>query len=167
MFDVKNDNFKTRNRLNFMVQKHSGQLYGGVIDKNSHQTFKTMLDLLDSQNRNALSLKENKVETFVNSVSQKINQYQAAIIACAESKELDQPNEGIMALFDNIFNEPIHDQFRNYLNEIRDLLIQMLLDYPVDMITEREKRARIIQAINTLHGILRFIHFIRDNEFRN
>ena len=167
MFEVKNENFKTRNRLNFKVQKHSGQWYGGVIDKNSHHTFKTMLDLLDAQNKNALSLKENKVETFVNSVSQKITQYQAAIIACVESNESDQPNEGINALFDNIFNEPIHEQFRNYLNEIRELLIQMLLDYPVDMITKKEKRTRITQVINTLHGILRFIHFIRDNEFRN
>ena len=167
MFDVKNDNFKTRNRLNFKVQKHSGQWYGGIIDKNFQEIFKTILDLLDSQNKNALSLKQNKVETFINSVSQKIKQYQAAIIARAESIELDQPNEGIKALFDNIFNEPIHDQFRNYLNEIRDLLIQMLIDYPVDMITPKDKSSRIIQVINTLNGILRFIHFIRDNEFRN
>jgi CRISPR-associated protein Cmr2 len=167
MYEVKNDNYKSRNRLNFKVQKHSGQWYGGVIDKNSRRTFKTILDLLDSQNKNALLLKQSKVETFINSVSKKITQYRAAITACAISNDSDQPKVGIEALFDNIFNEPIHDQFRVYLNEIRDLLIQMLVDYPAGIIADKDKKSRIIEVINTLHGILRFIHFIRDNEFRN
>lgn len=167
MYDVKEDNYKSRNRLNFRVQKHSGQWFGGVIDKNSHRTFKTILDLLDSQNKNALYLNQTKVETFINSISKKITQYDAAIIACAESKDSDQPKAGIDALFDNIFNEPIHDQFRIYLNEIRDLLTQMLVDYPVGITTKKDKKSRIKEVINTLHGILRFIHFIRDNEFRN
>lgn len=167
MFEVKNDNYKSRNRLNFRVQKHSGQWFGGVIDKNSHRTFKTILDLLDSQNKNALKLKQKKVETFINSISRKITQYHAAITACAESNDSDQPKAGIEALFDNVFNEPIHDQFRDYLNEIRDLLIQMLIDYLARMTNAKEKRSRITEVINTLHGILRFIHFIRDNEFRN
>jgi len=167
MYEVKEDTYKSRNRLTFRVQKHSGQWFGGVIDKNSRRTFNTILDLLDAQNKNALLLKQNKAETFINSISKKITQYHAAITACAESTDPDQPKVGIEALFDNIFNEPIHDLFRSYLNEIRDLLIQMLVDYPAGITAAKDKKSRITEVINTLHGILRFIHFIRDNEFRN
>lgn len=166
MYEVKTDDYKTRNRLNFRVQKHSGQCFGGVIDKNSHRTFNTILDLIDAQNNNALLLKQSKVEPFINSISKTITQYQAAITACALSNDSDQPKTGIEALFDNIFNEPIHDQFRGYLNEIRDLLIQMLIDYPAETTDCEDKKTQISEVINTLHGILRFIHFIRDNEFR-
>ncbi len=161
MYFVKSDTYKTRNRINFRVQKHSGQWFGGIIDKNFTESFDGIMNLLTTRNKNALTLLRGESELFINSVGQKLTQYETTIISCSNSPE------SIQALFDNIFNEPIHERFRNYLNEICNLLTQMLMEYPKEISDSNLRNERIKEVIQTVHGILRFIHFIRDNEFRN
>lgn len=163
MSGVKNDYYKTRNRLNFKVQKHSGQWYGGIIDKNDKQSFTAFVNLLDENNRTAP--KKEETEQFINSLSQKLRFYQSAIVARALNDTPSELRVGMAALFDNSFDEGVHDRVRPYLNQIRDLLVGMIINAKSGTVKTDEER--ISEAIDTLHGMLRFIHFIRDNEFRN
>lgn len=159
LMEVKTGAYKTRNRIHFRVRKHSGQFFGGIIDKNYPDQFNAFLHLLD--NNNNASLTGTQSGKFINSVSKKVLQYKSAIQACC-SLNSGANKEGIEALFENIFNEPIHEQYKGYLNQVRDLLIGMLEPYA----GKKEDLAGdpIEETLSTLHGILRFIHFVRDNE---
>lgn len=165
MYAVKNDDYKSRNRIHFKVQKHSGQWFGGVIDKNNTNAWKAIRELLE-ENR-AKDLKGKQAEGFINSISQKLRFYQSAIEARAKAESHNDLQVSMTALFENAFDEDVHDrsEVRDYLNKIRDLLVMML-----DNAKNSEGRTleeRIKEAIDTLHGILRFIHFIRDDEYKN
>ncbi len=185
MNSVKNDDYITRNRINFKVQKHSGQWFGGVIDKNNLSSFNAFLQLLDEKNTS--SLQGNTAEQFINSLSQKLRFYQTVI---EERAKLDDPSDfkiAMEALFDNALDEGVHKENEEYLHTIRDLLITMLSHIKSErtkLLAERMKNGKVLsekkakedeakyykqitEAIDTLHGMLRFIHFIRDNEFRN
>ena len=170
MYQVKNDVYKSRNRINFVVQKHSGQLFGGIIDKNVVGFFDAVLTLLDANHTNTLKLK--KSEIFINSISKNLTFYKSSILAISDLATPNQRKESIEALFDDLFNEPIHKEFEDYLNEIRDILIHMIERYPDDINKSNPdyiklRRNRLSEVVTSLHGILRFIHFIRDNESRN
>lgn len=160
MHAVKSDRYKTRNRVNIKVRKHSGQWFGGVIDKNDTDAWKMLMNLLDEHNTS--SLKGDKAATFLNSVSQKLRYYQPAIEKWALGGKKEELQKSMAALFINALDEEIHgdEKVRKYLDSIRDLLVQMLTYAPK---TEDQVRG----DLDCLHGILRFIHFIRDNEFKN
>lgn len=159
---VKNDDYKTRNRISFRVTKHSGQWFGGVIDKNDSDTWNKIVDLFSV--KGILRDDSNDIEQFVNSVTQKLRFYQAAILKLATDDSDEDLKEHIMALFDHAFDEGIHDTVRDYLDQVRDLIIQMLRKSRTNAIKLEgmTKIEHIEQAIDTLHGILRFLHFIRD-----
>jgi len=165
MKSVKNDDYKSRNRVNFKVQKHSGQWFGGVLDKNDTIAWKYIRELLDTHHTKNLT--GNKAAGFINSVSQKLRFYQSVIEAISKSQTKIELQTSMTALFKNVFDEDIHSdkEVRDYLDKIRDLLIQMLISAKDS--EGRKPEERIEEVIDTLHGILRFIHFVRDDEFKN
>lgn len=165
MSTVKNDDYKSRNRVNFKVRKHSGQWFGGVIDKNDETAWEAIRKLLE-ENR-AKKLTGSEAAGFINSVSHKLRFYQSAIKARVKVETRDELQVSMTALFDNAFDEDVHgnEEVRKYLNSIRDLLVQML--HTAKGSEGRTPEARIEEALDTLHGILRFIHFVRDDEFKN
>ncbi|MDZ4751168.1 MAG: type III-B CRISPR-associated protein Cas10/Cmr2 [Flavobacteriales bacterium] len=160
---VKNNDYKSRNRINFKVQKHSGQWFGGVIDKNDEASWNAFLLLLDANNTSDPKLE--KAEQFINSLSQKLRFYQSAIQHRAVKDNEVELKESITALFDNALDEGVHQYTEDYWKKICALLIGMLNQSKKN--EGRSLRERIEEAIDTLHGQLRFIHFIRSNEFRN
>ncbi|MBK7696401.1 MAG: hypothetical protein IPI30_19450 [Saprospiraceae bacterium] len=163
MASVKNDDYITRNRVKFKVQKHSGQWFGGIMNKNILNTWKEFIKLLDENNNS--DLKGNSAGNFINSLSQKLRHYQTTIEARIDIDDTAEFKVSMEALFDNALDEQVHDEYRNYSNQIRDLLIDMLINAKEG--TGLSPSIRVTEAIDTLHGILRFVHFIRDNEFRH
>ncbi len=160
---VKNDKYPSRNRVNFKIQKHSGQWFGGIIDKNDDASWKAFLALLDANNTSAP--KTGDVDLFINSLSQKLRFYQSTIESRAIKDSAADLKTAMDALFENALDEGVHKAVEPYLHAIRNLLTSMLIHAKsASGLTSKE---RIGKAIDTLHGMLRFIHFIRDNEFRN
>lgn len=150
--DKDNKQFESRNRLHFEVLKHSGQTYGGVIDKNHAKSFTTFLDLLEDKQR---TIEGKEAEQFVNSLTQALRRDAATVKAVARSPEQ------LEAYFTNTFNEPVHKSHADYLNEVRKLLTDMFATYGTgDFAISPD------EVLSTFNGLLRFIHFIRDNEFR-
>ncbi|MBK9107304.1 MAG: hypothetical protein IPM92_02700 [Saprospiraceae bacterium] len=159
---VKNNNYKTRNRINLKITKHSGQWFGGVLDKNDQSTWEKVIELISE--KNILKAESGHIEQFVNSVTQKLRYYKAVIIKCAKDDNDDELQKHIIALFDNAFNEGIHNTVRDYLNQVRDLLISMLIMTRKNELLSggMTKAEHIKQTIDTLYGIIRLLHFIRD-----
>lgn len=151
MINVKNDNFKTRNRIHFALHKHSGQTYKGIIDKNFKEVFKKYLELL--KNKGARSLTGDKSEQFINSIFNNIQKN--------KGQYLDKNIQNLEELFNHNFNEKIHNEFRPYLEDVRNWVEEMLQkqDYKKGNIYEED-------TLETIGSLLKFIHFIRDNEFR-
>lgn len=180
---VKTEEFATRNRLNFNVQKHSGQCFGCIIDKNNKEVFDSILSLLEEHGDKGDGPQGKECDVFVNSVITKLKHYEEIVKACLVQARVEKKRkassgntdgcsgarriygikEGCEALFANIFNESIHDKYRIYLNKICDLLITLLL--PLE--SQEAKEKEFTEIINVLYAILRFVHFIRSDEFRN
>jgi CRISPR-associated protein Cmr2 len=150
--DVKNDDYVTRNRIHFVLQKHSKQNYTGIIDKNFYDTFNRYRDLLKSNT--AKGLAGDKSEKFLNSIHKNI--------LTNSGQYLDKTVSDLTELFKNNFNEKVHKEFAPYLEEVREWIQEMLekQDYKKEDLFEAE-------TLETVVSLLKFIHFIRDNEFRN
>ena len=147
MYAVKNDNnYKSRNRLHFVLQKHSKQNYYGIIDKNFYDVFKKYLSLLNCNNTKNLT--GEKSDKFLNSIHKKIIENYG--------QYLDINVTNLEDLFEISFNEKIHKEFLTYLKEVREWIEAILKNQGYDSIT-----------LNTIVSMLKFIHFIRDNEFRH
>jgi len=152
MYDVKNDDFKTRNRIHFVLQKHSKQNYTGIIDKNFKPTFDKYRDLLKSNTAKELS--GEKSDKFLNSISKNL--------FTNSGQYLDKHIPDLAQLFKNNFNEKVHKEYEEYLTEVRVWIQEMLenQDYKKESTFEED-------TLETIVSLLKFIHFIRDNEFRN
>ncbi len=155
MEQVKNDKYKTRNRLNFKIIKHSGQYFGGIIDKNQRsdnveyekKSYDYFLELT-SNKLNKFNNEASKNEQFINSIAHKLDLLKPIFGKVAQDSKL------LQNFFDNHFDEPIHNENRDYLNLIRDYIYVSFKDYKK---TEQE------QVLNNIYGTLRFIHFINSN----
>lgn len=152
MYDVKNDDYKTRNRIHFVLQKHSKQNYFGIIDKNFETIFDKYIELLKSTTAKALS--GEKSEKFLNSIFKNI--------LTNKGQYMDKNMPDLEELFKNNFNEKVHKEFAPYLTEVRMWIQEMLekQDYKKGSTFEED-------TLETIVSLLKFIHFIRDNEFRN
>lgn len=150
---AKKEPYNTRNRLIFEVQKHSGQTFGGVINKNHEDSFAKYLTLLDA----IPGFKIEQTFNFVNSLTYKIDLYKAAFLVAVKDET------SLAAFFDQTFNEAIHEQFRTYLNTIRDLMLALFqqAENPSD---EKAKKQEQQEILDTVYGLLRFIHFLNSNE---
>jgi len=144
MYAVKNDKYKTRNRIHFRLQKHSKEDYVGIIDKNFN-TFDTYKKLLNS---NLKKPKGNDADLFLNSIYKKI--------LSNTGQYLDENVKDLSALFNESYNETIHKNFKDYLDKVR-IFIQEIL----------KNQGYNEETLNTIVSMLKLIHFFRDNEFRN
>ncbi|NPA44451.1 MAG: type III-B CRISPR-associated protein Cas10/Cmr2 [Chlorobi bacterium] len=144
MYEVKNDKYKTRNRIHFKLQKHSKQEYTGIIDKN-YNTFSKYRELLNS---NLKTPKGKDSDLFINSIYQKI--------LLNRGQYLDTNVKDLTALFDETFNEKVHKDFVEYLIKVREFIEQMFSNQGYNE-----------ETLNTIVSLLKLIHFYRDNEFRN
>ena len=144
MYEAKADKYKTRNRLNFLLLKHSKQEYKGIIDKNFNN-FESFRKLLNS---NLRIPKGKDSELFLNSISRKIQEN--------PGQYLDKSIKDLSDLFDNTFNESVHKNFKDYLNEVRKFIESMLNNQGYNEST-----------LETIVSLLKLIHFYRDNEFKN
>lgn len=150
--------YNSRNRLIFQVQKHSGQTFGAVINKNHKDIFQGFLSLLDKDDEKKKQSPEGEQAfIFVNSLTYKIDLYKAAFLVAVQNEE------SLTAFFDQTFNEAIHEQFRTYLNTIRDLMFALFqqAENPAD---EKAKEKEQQEILDTIYGLLRFIHFLNSNE---
>jgi CRISPR-associated protein Cmr2 len=152
MYAVKNDDYESRNRIHFVLQKHSKQNYFGIIDKNFESTFVKYIDLLKSTSEKAPT--GEKSERFLNSIYKNI--------LTNKGQYLDKSITDLEELFNNNFNEKIHKEYKPYLEEVRKWIQEMLNKQDYKKVSTFEE-----ETLETIVSLLKFIHFIRDNEFRN
>lgn len=143
MYEAKEEKYDTRNRINFLLLKHSKQEYKGIIDKN-FDNFEVFRKLLNSN----IMLKGKDSDLFLNSISKKIQEN--------PGQYLDKSITDLTDLFDNTFNESVHKNFIDYLNKVREFIESMLKD-----------QGHNESTLETIVSLLKLIHFYRDNEFKN
>jgi len=146
MYAVKNNTYATRNRIHFVLQKHSRQSYYGVIDKNFKIVFEKYRNLLTKSIANELT--GEKSEKFLNSIYKNIIEN--------DGQYLDSNIPDLKNLFKANFNEKVHKEFEDYLEEVRIW---------IELMFKNQGYSR--ETLDTIISMLKFIHFIRDNEFRN
>jgi CRISPR-associated protein Cmr2 len=138
-----------KNKICFKILKHSGQGLGFTIDK------KKVSD--DWENPRSF-------DTFLNMTSriplEKLHSVRDLLNKVAFDKER------LKALFDNTFNEPIHDKklVKEYLSRVQLFIHQLFLDFPDDIEPlpdyETEQRKSNLQKI---YSTLRFVKFVTDD----
>ena len=95
-----------------------------------------------------------KSEKFLNSIYKNI--------LANKGQYLDKNVPELYELFKNNFNEKVHKEFSDYLSDVRIWTQEMLKqqDYSKGRLFEEE-------TLNTIVSLLKIIHFVRDNEFKN
>lgn len=151
--------YKSRNRINFMVQKHSGQDFGGILNNNFPEALEKFLILIGEHG--VKPPEGRKAGRFVNSITHQLAPLHGTIAAVAANRE------SLQAFFDKNFDEPIHDQFRDYLNSVCKFIHQLFTDYLSEKRADGQPLVDTKELADTIYGLLRFIHFIRDDEFKD
>lgn len=144
--EVKSEKFKSRNRLNVALRKHSGQIYKGVFDKNDKLTLNKVNTLLMKYHQ---EVSAGDSERFINSVSKNLIRNNG-IFKDGAIKSLKQYRK-------NQFNEPVHKDASGTLDDFFALM-EHILNSPVT--TDREA------ALESMIFLLHFLHFTRTKDFR-
>lgn len=146
MINAKDDSkYGTRNRINFTLLKHSKQTYNAIIDKNNKSGLDAYLKLLSGN----VQKPENKdADIFLNSIGQVIAAYPGVFI--------DRSISDLTDFFEKQFNEPVHKKNHNYLREVKEWIQEVL-----------DKTEDYDETLTSIQAQLKFIHFIRDNEFKH
>ena len=159
-----NTKYHTRNRLHFKILKHSGQDFDGIIDKNNSTLFMHFLQMLEITG--TPTPEGTKAENFITSITYKLDLLKIPLRCCFEEKDRILAKGMLTAFFKNEFNEPIHEEYKDYLQEVLELAwLALGQNFPIDP-GNPDHLNDYKEYLTTLHGMLRFIHFIRDNEFR-
>ena len=128
-----------KNKIRWRARKHSGQLFGGTLDKNQPEQYEKSIQLI----ADALSGDSN----FLHSVTHWLNRQQPALGAILKLRE----NKRAVCLDNyvaNSFNEPGHQKYTGFFSALKALL----LAYP--------KSA----GIDAAHRILRYVDLLIKKE---
>lgn len=128
-----------KNKIRWRVRKHSGQLFGGTLDKNQPEQYEKSIQLIAG----ALFGDSN----FLHSVTHWLNRQQPALGAI-----LKLEGGGRAVCLDNYvansFNEPEHQKYTGFFSALKALL----LAYPMS------------EGIDAAHRILRYVDLLIKKE---
>lgn len=124
-----------KNKIRWMARKHSGQLFGGIFDKNQPEQFEQCITLIDK----ALSRESN----YLHSVTHWLNR-QKPVLSTILKLSLDQRATCLRNFVDNSFNETGHQEFQPFFQAMQSCL----LAFPGD------------KGIDALHRLLRYVDLL-------
>lgn len=141
--------FPGKNAIQFHLQKHSGFFVEAGFQKSTtlHQSFLNLIDqALDEP-------------AFINSVIHRLESLRPII----DRLEMLEGSQKVKNLFDNTFNDSIHNDNRAFIDQIASLVVTLYHEYPPIYHKNREKSKH---PLDRLYALLRFIHFLRakDND---
>ena len=133
---------KQRDAIFFQVQKHSGQLFGGIFPKKG-ESFKRMKAIVEGQ------LNKEVTERFFNSITHKLDIHKAILVGIAQNTQTFGVR--LENFFTNNFNEPIHKtkDAIAYLESVR-LFIEVTFD-----------KQNTEKSLEKIYAALRLAHFLK------
>ena len=128
-----------KNKIRWKARKHSGQLFGGMFDKNNLEQFEQCIQLIASSILGK--------DSYLHSVTHWLNQQKPVLSSILK---LDGNIRSIYLdnYVDNCFNEAEHQNFRSFLKAMKNCL----LIFPQD------------KGIDALHRILRYVDLLIKKE---
>lgn len=102
-----------KNALTFCIRKHSGQTFGATFFKDT-TTYTSEFTAL-------VSMPTVEDDNFLSSVQQHLLQFEtslSALLSVSDIKDVDP----LAGYFDNHFNEPDHDRYRDFLNTVKNMV---------------------------------------------
>lgn len=137
---------KTKNTIAINFQKHSGQLFEAIIQKNKKTSLHYIYSIVNTYCIQPKNI--DKTNEILSSIIQKFrdNNFKKLFVASIENNTLD-------AFFKNNFNEGIH-QSSTFLDDVKELAQQVFTDDADDEML----------ACENIYLILRFIHFINSTK---
>ncbi len=141
---------KEKNSIALRIEKHSGQYFDSIFQKQKNESYKLCLKLINESTQSKYE-KENR--NFINSITHKLkDELFWALLAVVGNDKLR-----LSAFFDNNFNEPIFksDPIKGYLVDLQTLVLKVFEEYLED--SERK---------SLLYFTLRFIDFINSKDER-
>lgn len=136
---IKEGEYKSRNRINFEVNLHSGSTFTSIINKNDINTSKQFIDLITDANAP-------EDDTYIAALTNEIRSNPN------KSYEIAKNEWHLESFFKEEFNKKIHEKSRVYLDNCRKFLYDMyqLNDYP-----DKEN------IMNHFLGVLKLNHFLQ------
>jgi len=138
-----------KNAFAFDLVKHSGQSIKCSLQKGrGKQAYPNFLKMLNTQIKN---------NNFINSITYTLDFHEQTIeyIMTQKASQTHLKN-----FFDNNFNEKIHDEHRDFINKVAELIIQLYHERNIPM----PANIKPIHPLKKLYAMLRFIHFVTSDE---
>lgn len=142
-----------KNAVAFRLLKHSGRAIQAVLGKQG-ETYRHF---------QALLRKTGKIEDeFLSSIQYKL-QLNAAVL---ENVFADQEHTTtrLYEFFLHNFDEAQHEEKRDFLNEVRELLMAAFSEQPATPQTSTDSRKALDQALGQVYAALRFYQFIHQKD---
>ncbi|MCD8544425.1 MAG: hypothetical protein LRY52_06085 [Sulfurospirillum cavolei] len=98
----------SKNNIAYEVQKHSGQIFGGIVHKGNQSAYEKFLAFVGFEN--ALE------ETFLHSLHHKIDMHKVTLEAIKSDKTK------LQNFFDNYFNESGHEKYQAFFKKLIDYI---------------------------------------------
>lgn len=125
-----------KNKIYWNVRKHSGQSFGGEIDKNKPE--------LMSANTNLISKAIVWKEAFLHSITHWLTSQEVMLTTILQNKNPKERESCLKNFIDNSFNESPHEKCKDFFDEIKGYL----LTYNSN------------EGIKQLHIIMRYIELL-------
>jgi len=148
-------NTKGKNAISFVVQKHSGQIFGETIQKSNYDVYKNFLSLT-SKSIDYLKKDEDKDQdkNFLHSIHHKLDLYKEILLLIGKDKKL------VDNFFENYFNEDEHKKYKKLFQELSSFIVTVFKDSQEDKNDPKELRKTQEKSLNTVYAALRYIKFI-------
>ncbi len=140
-----------KNKIAFLFQKHSGQQFEAIIDKNDSKTTQLIYGLIEQYCKKPKT-QEDKADELLSSI---IQRYRDAVFVQLFSESIE--NKTLEALFQNFFNEKIHKDSANPKTQF----LEAVKNFSESIYKQYEDKTLAIKNIFT---VLRFIHFVNSQK---
>jgi CRISPR-associated protein Cmr2 len=153
LYTAKSFNNQKKNSDAITLLKHSGK-EASIIYHNDEKAYSNFKDIINNINQK----EESKYNKILSSILHKYKK-DKYLIECMANKDKDFFESRLRAYFDNNFNEPVHNNFTDYIDKICSL-INEIYSYKIEENQTDESNYRVI-------NILKLIQFFMEKEGEN
>lgn len=150
---------KIKNNLSVQFQKHSGQVFSTFLHKGCKKSYNQFNSLVEKYVSKSNEKKEEN--NFLSSVMHKLREMEPLFSIALQNGD----EKMLKNIFDNYFNEKVHESYQGLFKDIQDLMIKAYGEYKPkfqdlkiclpDTIDSVEKL-----CIEMAYGALRFVQFV-------
>lgn len=140
--NFKEMHYRMKNNILFSIQKHSGQTRAALLHKGFSSTV-TLFNKMDNDYSGVSDSDSGEGNKMLSSIMHNLREHEPILVNAIHDKEL------LINYFDNYYNESPHESYKNFFNELSNLIHSACEEYG-------DPKA----ALDLTYALLQFIHLV-------